>query len=61
MGWVGNEGVNMNWDVSPVSSPVNVLSHSGEFKNIISLDIHKRNELLQQTLMPFFSDLNLDK
>ena len=32
MGWVGNEGVDINWDTSPVSSPVTVLSHRGEFK-----------------------------
>ena len=32
MGWVGNEGVDINWDASPVSSPFTVLSHRGEFK-----------------------------
>ena len=32
MAWVGNEGVDINWDASPVSSPVTVLSHRGEFK-----------------------------
>ena len=32
MGWVGNKGVDINWDASPVSSPVTVLSHRGEFK-----------------------------
>ena len=31
MGWVGNEGTDINWDVSPVSSPVTVSSHRGEF------------------------------
>ena len=31
MGWVDNEGVDINWDVSHVSSPVTVLSHRGEF------------------------------
>ena len=31
MGWVGNEGADINWDVSPVSSPVTVSSHRGEF------------------------------
>ena len=24
MGWVGNEGVDINWDLSPVSSPISV-------------------------------------
>ena len=32
LGWVGNEGVGINWDASSVSSPVTVLSHRGEFK-----------------------------
>ena len=32
MGWVGNEGVDINRGVSPVSSPVAVLSHGGEFQ-----------------------------
>ena len=32
MGWVGNEGVDINWDTSPVSSPFTVLSHLGELK-----------------------------
>ena len=32
MGLVGNEGVDINWDVSPVSSPVIVLSQSCEFQ-----------------------------
>ena len=31
MGWLGNEGVDNNWDETPVSSPVTVLSHLGEF------------------------------
>ena len=31
MGWVGNEGADINGDVSPVSSPVTVSSHRGEF------------------------------
>ena len=31
-GRVGNEGVDINWDTSPVSSPFTVLSHRGEFK-----------------------------
>jgi len=34
VGWVGNEGVDISWDVSPVSSPVNVLSHRGEFNKV---------------------------
>ena len=34
MGWVGNEGVDINWYVSPVSSSVIVLSHRGEFNNV---------------------------
>ena len=37
MCWMGNEGVNINWDVSPVSSPVTVLSHSDEFNKDIDL------------------------
>ena len=32
MGLVGNEGVDINWDVSPVSSPVIVLSERCEFQ-----------------------------
>ena len=32
MGWMGNEGVDINRGVSPVSSPVTVLSHGGEFQ-----------------------------
>ena len=32
MGLVGNEGVDINWDVSPVSSPVIVLSQLCEFQ-----------------------------
>ena len=31
MGFVGNKGVDINWDVSPVSSPATVLSHRVEF------------------------------
>ncbi|CAH3159461.1 unnamed protein product [Porites evermanni] len=31
MGWVGNDGADINWDVSPVSSPVTELSHRDEF------------------------------
>ena len=34
MNWVGNERVDINWDVSPVSSPVTVLSHRGEFNKV---------------------------
>lgn len=34
MGWLGNEGVDNNWNVSPVSSPVTVLSHLGEFSRV---------------------------
>ena len=34
MDWVGNEGVDINWNVSPVSSPVTVLSHRGEFNKV---------------------------
>ena len=30
MGWVGNEEVDINWDVSSDSSPITVLSHRGE-------------------------------
>ena len=31
LGCVGNEGVDFNWDLGPVSSPVNMLSHCGKF------------------------------
>ena len=31
MGWVVNEGDDINWNVSPVSSPDTLLSHRGEF------------------------------
>ena len=31
MGWVGYEGIDISWDVSPVSSPIIVLSHRSEF------------------------------
>ena len=30
MGRVGNKGSDINWDVSPVSSPATVLTHCGE-------------------------------
>ena len=39
MGWVGKEGVNINWNVSPVSSPVTLLSHRGEFNKVIIIII----------------------
>ena len=35
MGWVRNEGVDINWDARPVSSPVIVLSHRGEFNKVM--------------------------
>ena len=35
MGWVSNEWVDINWDASPVSSPVTALSHRGEFNKYI--------------------------
>ena len=31
MGWVGNGGVDINWDISPVSYPYTMLSHRGKF------------------------------
>ena len=34
MRWVGNERVDINWDVSPVSSPVTVVSDRGEFNEV---------------------------
>ena len=34
MGWLGNKGVDINWDTRPVSSPVTVLSHCGEFSKV---------------------------
>ena len=36
MGWVGNKGVDINWDISPVASPVTMLSHPGEFNKVKS-------------------------
>ena len=33
MDWVGNKGVDIIWDVSPVSFPVTELSHCGEFQH----------------------------
>jgi len=36
MGWVGNEGVDISWDMSPVSNPFSVLSHHGEFNKLKS-------------------------
>ena len=33
-GWVRNEVVDINSDVSPVSFPVTVLSHPGEFNKV---------------------------
>ena len=40
-GWVGNEGVDINWDASPVSSPVTVLSHCGKFIVLNKSDVKK--------------------
>ena len=34
MGGVGNIGVDINWDASPVSSPATVLIHCGEVHKI---------------------------
>ena len=34
MGWVGNEGVDINWDICPVSSLVTKLSHNDEFNKV---------------------------
>ena len=34
MGWVGNKGVDINWDTSPVSSPATVLIHCGEVNKV---------------------------
>ena len=31
MDWVGNKRVDINWEISPLSSPVTLLSHHGEF------------------------------
>ena len=33
--WVGNEGVAINWNVSPVSSPVTVLSRHGKLNKVL--------------------------
>ena len=35
---MGNEGVDIIWDVSPVSSTVTVLSQRGEFNNVIRVN-----------------------
>jgi len=32
MGWMGNERVDITWEVNPVLSPVTLLSHPGEFQ-----------------------------
>ena len=34
MCWVGNEGVDIIWDTSPVSLPVTVLSHRSKFNKL---------------------------
>ena len=34
MNWVGNEGVDINWNVSPVSSPV-TMSQCGKFNKVL--------------------------
>ena len=31
MDWVGNGGVDINWNVSPVLSPYTMMRHRGEF------------------------------
>ena len=41
-GWVRNEVVDITSDVSPVSSPVTVLSHPGEF-NKVKLRLYSHN------------------
>ena len=47
MGWLGNEGVDINWNVSPVSSPVTLLSHRGEFNKVIIIIWPSLNFLTQ--------------
>ena len=37
MNWVGNEGVDINWNVSPVSSPVTVLIVANSIKSFASI------------------------
>ena len=37
MNWVGNEGVDINWNVSPVSSPVTVLIMANSIKSFASI------------------------
>ena len=55
MGWVGNEGAVINWDVSPVSSPVTVSSHRGEFNKAkleaVSLNVCKLQTLSASTVI----------
>ena len=71
MGWVGNEGVNINWEVSAVSSPVTVLSHRGEFNKVtIRVMLMKFDEagtlksapptLLKGPLTDWLADLKTD-
>ena len=49
MGLVGNEGVDMNWDVSPVSSPVIVLSQRCEFQQSKTRVFKKADVRVQET------------
>ena len=71
MVWVGNEGVDINWDVSAVSSPATVLSHRGEFKKVtIRVKLMKFDEagtiksapptLLKGQLTDWLADLKTD-
>ena len=34
VGWVGNKGVDINWDASPVSTPATVLIQCGEVNKV---------------------------
>lgn len=36
---MGSEGVDVSWNVSPVSSPITVLSHHGELNKVIIIGL----------------------
>ena len=50
MGRVGNRGVDINWDASPVSSPARVLIHCGEVNKVNKVKVNKVTLNTLQTL-----------
>ena len=44
--WNGNEGVDINGDVSPVSPPFTVLSHRGKFNKAIEIYVFDCSQLV---------------